>query len=116
MTRHRHRKRSGDDHVDNAARFKARLRENTEAASLPDTPANRMRITDATYIDLAIDNTRAGILRGEVVEVSALERLVGARNGILPPASEPFVVRFVDHTDICSCAARPCHPRKRPRL
>lgn len=111
MKHHRRRKQSDNSaHAENAARFKARLRENAEAASLPDTAANRMRITDATYIDLAIDSVRAAILRGEVVEVTALERLVAARNSILPPASAPFVVSFVDHSDVCIRCKSPLPP------
>jgi hypothetical protein len=43
-----------------------------------------MKIEDCTWIDLASDNTRAAILRGEPIEVTALERLATARAAILP--------------------------------
>ena len=65
------------------------------ASGLPDTPTNRMRVEDATWIDIAIDNTRAATLRGELVEVTAFERLVAARNSILPSPREDIRVAFV---------------------
>lgn len=91
------RRNQGSDH---AGKFRERLRENTEAAGLPDTPANRQRIEDATWVDLATDATRAAILRGQAVEVSALERLVAARNSILPSATT-LNVNFVEAGAIC---------------
>jgi hypothetical protein len=87
-----------------AGKFKERLRANAEAAGLPDTPASRQRIEDAAWIDLAMDVTRAAILRGQPVEVSALERLVAARNSILPSATT-LNVRFVDGFVCPKCQA-----------
>jgi len=87
-------------HVDRAAKFKARLRENTEAAGLPDTPSNRQRIMDATWIDLAMDNTRQAILHGDAISADELTKLVAARNSILPAALE-LTVRFVGPSDNC---------------
>lgn len=83
-----------------AGKFKERLRQNTEAAGLPDTPADRQRIEDCTWLDLATDNVRAAILRGQAVEISALERLVAARNSILPSATV-LDVNFVEAGAIC---------------
>ena len=89
-------KRSG--HGD---KFKTRLAENTLAAGLPDTPANRKRIEDATWIDLAMDNTRAAILRGESVEVSALERLAAARNSLLPETESTLRIVWNEQCQYC---------------
>ena len=89
-------------HVDRAAKFKARLRENTDAAGLPDTPANRQRILDATWIDLAMDNTRQAILHGDAVSADELAKLVAARNSILP-APLQLTVRLVGRDDCPKC-------------
>ena len=104
------RRNQGSDH---AGKFRERLRENTEAAGLPDTPVNRQRIEDATWVDLATDATRAAILRGQAVEVSALERLVAARNAILPSATV-LNVNFVEAGAICPKCQQPTTPLPAP--
>ena len=114
--KHHRRKPDNSDHADRAGKFKARQRENAEAAGLPDTPANRQRIEDATWLDLAMDNTRTAILRGQTVEVSALERLVAARNSILP-SNTVLNVHFIDGSDLCAnCRAVLPPPEERERV
>ena len=79
-----------------ANRFKALQTELMQASELADTPANRQRIETVALIDLATDSVREAILRGDVVEVGALERLVTARTSILPAANNTsLTVHFV---------------------
>jgi hypothetical protein len=95
MSRHRH-KPSGAALAERGRRLKTLQAELLEAVQLPDTAANRQRVEMVALIDMAMDNVREAILRGEVVEVGALERLAAARNSILPPPTADLTVHFIE--------------------
>jgi hypothetical protein len=78
MSRYRHKPNSAAL-AERGRRLKALQAELLEAAQLPDTAANRQRVETVALIDMAMDNTREAVLRGEIIEVGALERLAAAR-------------------------------------
>ena len=98
---HNRRNKSHAVLAERGRRFKTLQAELMEAGELPNTVANRLRVEAAALIDLATDNVRQALLRGELVEAGALERLAAARSSILPPVQPTFSVRFVDHSDVC---------------
>ncbi|MGA7739936.1 MAG: hypothetical protein WCB22_31585 [Pseudolabrys sp.] len=95
--KHHRRKPDASAHAEGARRFRERLAVVTEAAQLPDTAANKLRLEDATYLDLQMDALRRAILLGQTVEIAALERLAAARAALVPVSSPPITVRFI-HT------------------
>ena len=78
-------------------RFKCIQNELTEACGLlPDTPENRLRITEACWLRLARENLEARILAGHVVDMTEMQRCAEALAAILPKAQHTLHVHFID--------------------
>jgi hypothetical protein len=68
--------------------------------------ASKIRLENAVWLTLSMENLRMKVLEGEVVEVSSMERYTQALNDLLPAAHELKVV-FVDSSDVCILCRKP---------
>ena len=81
-------------------------------SGLPETSA---RVEAAVWLTLALENQRAKILQGGLVDVSDMERLATSLKDILPPAASRLVVHFVDDVLCRKCGAEvPPEPAPAP--
>src|SRR5262249_37566093 len=92
----RHRRLSAA--ADRLSRLEVARKELAEAAGLDVsnlTPDTKIRLEHAAWGTLALGNSRAAILSGEQMDITAIERLVTALNDLLPKASPSLTVHLV---------------------
>lgn len=68
--------------------------------------ASKIRLENAVWLTLSMENLRLKILEGEVVEVTAMEKYTIALNSLLPQA-QTLNVHLIDGSDECIHCHRP---------
>jgi hypothetical protein len=112
--RRHHRAKPKPGVADNARRFHeivAQLAEQSGRAK------DDLLVVEGAWVQLSMENTRAAILEGRVVEIAALERLAAILTNLIPPKPFSLDVRFIDHSDLCvKCRAElPPREERAPR-
>jgi len=66
------------------------------------TPNQKLKLEHACWTSLQVENLRAAILEGQIVEVTATERLVAALNDLCPQRPQELIVKLVSGAQHCS--------------